>query len=107
MKLGQLVLLATITTWVCAASGAELHAAALSSGPSVAQANAPAAPDSPALLKQYCVTCHNERRKPGGLSLEGLEPASAAEHGDIWEKVVRKMRVGMMPPAGMPRPDAQ
>lgn len=107
MKTGRLVLLATITAWVCAARGADLRAAAPSIGQSVAQANAPAAPDSRAILKQYCITCHSERRKTGGLSLEMLDPASAAEHGDIWEKVVRKMRVGMMPPAGMPRPDAQ
>jgi cytochrome c551/c552 len=91
---------------VCAARGADLRAAGPSIGQSVAQANALAAPDSRALI-QYCITCHSERRKTGGLSLEMLDPASAAEHGDIWEKVVRKMRVGMMPPAGMPRPDAQ
>ena len=70
---------------------------------------APAAPDNRALLKRYCVTCHNERAKTGGLSLEGLDPANVAgnllEKGDLLEKIVRKVRVGMMPPAGMPRPD--
>jgi hypothetical protein len=67
---------------------------------------ASAATDSRALLKRYCVTCHNERLKTGGLSLDGLDPAGAGEHGELWEKVVRKVRVGMMPPAGAPRPDA-
>src|SRR5260221_750220 len=100
MKTGQLVLLAAMTASMCAASGAKLHAAASSIAQNAAQAKAPAPPDSPAILKQYCVTCHSERRKTGGLSLEGLDPASAAGHGDVWEKVIRKMRVGMMPPAG-------
>jgi mono/diheme cytochrome c family protein len=74
------------------------------------QAPPPAAPagvvaDGRALLGQYCVTCHNERAKTGGLSLEGVDPADVAAHAELLEKVVRKMRVGMMPPAGMPRPD--
>ena len=58
-----------------------------------------------ALVKKYCVTCHNARTKTGGLSLEGLDPAAAASHADVWEKVVMKLRGGMMPPQGMPRPD--
>jgi hypothetical protein len=43
--------------------------------------------------------------KTGGLSLEALNPAEAAAHADVWEKVVMKLRGGMMPPQGMPRPD--
>ena len=38
-----------------------------------------------ALVKQYCVTCHSARAKTGGLSLEGLDPAEAASHSDVWE----------------------
>jgi cytochrome c551/c552 len=57
-----------------------------------------------ALVKQYCVTCHNARAQTGGLSLEGLDPAAAASHSDVWEKVIMKLRGGMMPPVGMPRP---
>ena len=65
-----------------------------------------AAPQSEqALVKQYCVTCHNARTLTGGLSLEGLDPAAAASHSDVWEKVIVKLRGGMMPPVGMPRPD--
>ncbi|HWN86464.1 MAG TPA: DUF1592 domain-containing protein [Vicinamibacterales bacterium] len=64
------------------------------------------APQSePALVKQYCVTCHNARTQTGGLSLEGLDPGAAASHSDVWEKVAMKLRAGMMPPVGMPRPD--
>src|SRR5690349_2940002 len=62
------------------------------------------APD-PALVQKYCLTCHSARVKTGGLSLEGMNPAEAAAHSDVWEKVVMKLRGGMMPPQGMPRPD--
>jgi hypothetical protein len=57
------------------------------------------------MVKQYCLTCHSEKLKTGGLSLEGLNPADAGAHPDVWEKVVLKLRGGMMPPQGMPRPD--
>jgi hypothetical protein len=57
-----------------------------------------------ALVKQYCVTCHNARTLTGGLSLEGLDPAAAASRSDVWEKVIVKLRGGMMPPVAMPRP---
>jgi cytochrome c551/c552 len=63
-----------------------------------------AEPD-PALVQKYCVTCHNARAKTGGLSLDGMTPADAGAHAEIWEKVARKIRGGMMPPQGMPRPD--
>ena len=59
-----------------------------------------------ALIQKYCVTCHNARVKTAGLSLEGANPAEAASHADLWEKVAMKLRGGMMPPQGMPRPDA-
>ena len=64
-----------------------------------------APPSEQALVKQYCVTCHNARALTGGLSLEGLDPADAASHSDVWEHVIMKLRGGMMPPVGMPRPD--
>ncbi len=59
-----------------------------------------------ALLDQYCVTCHNKKLQTGGLSLDLLDPANMHEHAETWEKVVRKLRAGMMPPSGMPRPAA-
>jgi mono/diheme cytochrome c family protein len=59
-----------------------------------------------ALLDKYCVTCHNQRLQTAGLSLDKLDPASMHDHAETWEKVVRKLRAGMMPPSGMPRPDA-
>src|SRR5262245_9744920 len=45
---------------------------------------------SRALLDRYCVTCHNQRLKTGGLSLDTVDPANLTEHAEIWEKVVRK-----------------
>ena len=60
-------------------------------------------PPSPLpLLDQYCVTCHNDRLKTGGLSLQGLPIDGNAE---TWERVIRKVRAGMMPPAGAKRPE--
>jgi mono/diheme cytochrome c family protein len=57
------------------------------------------------LINQYCVTCHNEKAKTAGLMLDKLDIDHAGEHAEVWEKVVRKLRGGMMPPQGMPRPD--
>src|SRR3954463_8188781 len=57
-----------------------------------------------ALLNQYCVTCHNARAKTGGLSLDGVSLDRVNGEAEIWEKVVRKLRAGLMPPAGLPRP---
>ena len=58
-----------------------------------------------AVLDKYCVTCHNQRMKTGGLALDVLDLAQLSEHADVWEKVVRKIRTGAMPPVGRPRPD--
>ncbi|HEV8394047.1 MAG TPA: DUF1592 domain-containing protein [Vicinamibacterales bacterium] len=66
---------------------------------------APPAPDA-AFLKQYCVTCHNDRVKAGTLTLASLDVAAVEGHADVWEKVVRKLRTGMMPPEGVPKPSA-
>src|SRR5262245_4965935 len=59
-----------------------------------------------ALLDQYCITCHNERLKTGGLALDGLALNRLGEtNAETWEKVVRKLRAGLMPPAGAKRPE--
>jgi cytochrome c5 len=63
----------------------------------------PAAPYR-ALLDQYCVTCHNERLKTAGLMLDKMDLDRVAEGAETWEKVIRKLRGGMMPPTGRPRP---
>ena len=66
---------------------------------------------TPQLIGQYCVTCHNQRLKTAGLTLEGLvldskDLAKAPADAETWEKVLRKLRTGAMPPPGLPRPDA-
>ncbi len=61
------------------------------------------APDG-ALLAKYCVTCHSERAKTGGLVLEKIDLTNLPANAEIWEKVIRKLRVGAMPPSGMPKP---
>ena len=58
-----------------------------------------------ALVTRYCVTCHNERVKTAGLMLDKMDLDRVPEGAETWEKVVRKLRGGMMPPLGTPRPD--
>ena len=57
-----------------------------------------------ALLDQYCVTCHSDRLKTANLSLQGLDLAKVSDHAELWEKVIRKLRAGVMPPPDLPRP---
>src|SRR5262245_6870305 len=56
------------------------------------------------VLQQYCVSCHNDRLKTADLSLDRLNPVKVQENPAAWEKVVRKLRTGTMPPPGNPRP---
>src|SRR5215510_7832158 len=63
-----------------------------------------AAPLDPALLNQYCVTCHNQRAKTAGLMLDTLDYQHIENDAATWEKVIRKIKTGMMPPAGARRP---
>jgi mono/diheme cytochrome c family protein len=58
-----------------------------------------------AVLDQYCIGCHNARLRTGDLALDSIDPAQAAARPDVWEKVIRKLRTGSMPPAGARRPD--
>jgi mono/diheme cytochrome c family protein len=64
-----------------------------------------AVPTERLVLNRYCVTCHNERLRTAGLALDTKDVGDPALHGDVWEKVVRKLRGGAMPPPGSPRPD--
>jgi len=59
-----------------------------------------------ALVKQYCVSCHSDRGKAGGLTLASFDAAKAADHLVLTEKMIRKLRAQMMPPAGARRPGA-
>src|SRR5437762_525537 len=57
-------------------------------------------------LNRYCVTCHNEQLKTANLMLDKMEVEKVSAEPAVWEKVVRKLRSGAMPPPGAPRPDA-
>ncbi|MGE3273639.1 MAG: DUF1592 domain-containing protein [Vicinamibacterales bacterium] len=74
-----------------------------SHGPAVQAAAASA--DDRALVTTYCVGCHNDARKIGGLSLEAFDPVAAADQPQVAEKIIRKLTAGMMPPAGARRPE--
>ena len=88
------------------AAGSRTEAAA---GVRASQPREPAAAAASrrALLDRYCVTCHNQRLRTGGLALDALDVSRVGEAPDVWERVVLKLRGGMMPPAGRPRPDRQ
>ena len=69
------------------------------------QAAPPAPPTGRAFVDRYCVSCHSTRLHTGDMVLEGLDPSHASESAAIWEKVLRKVRVGAMPPSGARQPD--
>ena len=76
------------------------------------QAQTPIAPAAPSpvistqrqFLDRYCVTCHNDRLKTGGLTLERADVSRSEAQPEVWEKVVRKLRTGVMPPPNMLQP---
>jgi mono/diheme cytochrome c family protein len=67
---------------------------------------AAAARSPQAVIGTYCVTCHNQRLKTGGLALDTVDVTRPASDAEVWERVIAKLRAGSMPPAGRPRPDA-
>jgi cytochrome c551/c552 len=96
MKLAFTRLLPLAVTWAVVLAMSSLQA----------QQAAPAAPSpSAALLTQYCITCHNGRLKTAGLALDALSVDHVAGDAATWEKVVVKIRSGMMPPSGARRPE--
>src|ERR1700748_3641788 len=58
------------------------------------------------LTARYCAGCHNDGLKSGGLSFARLDASHPERDPAEWEKVISKLRAGMMPPSGAPRPDA-
>ena len=84
-------------------------AAAAGLAPAAPLAAQEAAVESPrAVLDRYCVTCHNDRLRTGGLTLDGaaVDAADPSRDADVWERVIAKLRTGAMPPPGRPRPGA-
>jgi mono/diheme cytochrome c family protein len=79
-------------------------------GSRAASESATAANPNQALINRYCVTCHNQRLKTANLALDTLTLAHPEQNAIVWERAIRKLRAGMMPPPGAPRPagaDAQ
>jgi hypothetical protein len=72
---------------------------------SLSAAQGSISPDDHALVTRYCVGCHNDRLKTGNLTLDGISVEPIGSAPAVWEKVVRKLRSGAMPPAGRPRPE--
>ena len=68
-------------------------------------AQAPEASPQRAVIDRYCVGCHNSRLLTANLALDKLDLAHLGDHAEIGEKVVRKLRAGLMPPTNMPHPD--
>ena len=102
---GRVVVIAA-ALWMCAVSGMPEAA--------VQQQVTPAAAPAPANLaqtvKQYCASCHTAKANTSatatGVILDTADLAQVPAHAEMWEKVVRRLRTGSMPPPGMPRPDA-
>ena len=97
-----------------ALSGATVMSVALvsgqsapASGPTASRVSTPDLATQRALVDRYCVTCHNARLKTAGLLLDELDLTKLGAHAEIGEKVVRKMRAGLMPPTGARRPDSE
>jgi cytochrome c553 len=109
--------IAVITNWIDQGAKADV-----SPGQPGENAVAPVPPAAPAItevtnatqeramLNAYCVYCHNQQAKAAGLesslllTIDALDPANVERNAETWEKIVRKVRAGMMPPAGRPRP---
>src|SRR5690349_24206450 len=88
-----------LSLWILAPLGCGLLALALHG------ADAPPPVNPRAVLDKYCVTCHNQKLRTAGLALDTLDPAKPGANAEVWEKVIVKLQAGLMPPAGMPRPD--
>jgi hypothetical protein len=59
------------------------------------------------VIEQNCFGCHNSKIKSGGRAFDAMSPDNIAADAEIWEAAIRKLRGGLMPPAGAKRPDKQ
>ena len=100
----SLFFLVAASCWLAASGSAGLPASSAQTRPAGA-ASAPTGPEFRAFLNQYCTTCHNEQAKTAGLMLDKLDVTNVGPNAEAWEKVIVKLRAGMMPPSGSRRPD--
>ena len=85
-------------------SDAGQYAATVKIGTSHGASNALTSETLTEVVQRYCVTCHNDQLLTGNLTLSSFDVDKAAEEAETAERMIRKLRVGMMPPPGMPRP---
>jgi mono/diheme cytochrome c family protein len=84
-----------LLVWAVVVVGSTVVACAQQDTPSAQQA----------VLGKYCITCHSAKLRTGGLSLQDADLNNVPAAAETWEKVIRKLRIGSMPPQGLPRPD--
>src|SRR5262245_50301234 len=93
-----------VATFV-AINGCLLSLEAGQQSPLGSSASAAPAASHKTFVTRYCISCHSERAKRGGLSLESAIAQDVGVSPEVWEKVIRKVRARQMPPIGLPRPD--
>lgn len=76
----------------------------LATGSPATSSPTPPSPALTAVVRRYCVVCHNDALLTGNLSLQHFAVEHASEERETAEKMIRKLRAGMMPPPGIPRP---
>jgi mono/diheme cytochrome c family protein len=94
-----------VAAWIASAVWSDLSARGLPAASQGRAASSSADPSYRETLDRYCVTCHNQRLKTAGLTLDTLDLAKISDSAETWEKVVRKLRTGTMPPQPARRPD--
>jgi len=108
MRVTSLLVAAVGAAWIVSVSAqsgpgaGDLRRGGPSGPPAVAASEA----EPLATVKQYCATCHNDRVKTGGVSFDGLTAEGVAQHADVFEKAVRKVRGRVMPPPNARQPSA-
>ena len=105
MAKGRVVTIALMSVVVAWATSV-LTLAQVTSAPQTSPSSSSSPDAQLATITQYCVSCHNDRTKTGGVTFEGLTPESVGQHGELFEKAVRKLRGRVMPPPGSRQPDA-
>jgi mono/diheme cytochrome c family protein len=98
-------LVAVLTFVAAATAGGRPQAAARVQAPQTASTPASTTDPHGQVIRQYCVTCHNERTKAGGLVLANVDTGRVEANAETWEKVLRKLQAGAMPPQGVRRPE--
>src|SRR5687767_796198 len=94
--MGKRLFILALSLWIISSARPVPEAATVQSAPAASYRT---------IVNQYCVTCHSETLRTGGLSLETMDFNNIGAGAEVWEKVVKKMRSGMMPPQGKPKPD--